>query len=417
MRTFVRKPKAPQQATPAKSTIPGRAHLGHSHDVNSILHLQRTVGNQAVQRLLEASTRNVKRDSVTDNAGVGHDFSQIPVHANAHVEIQPKLTISTPGDIFEQEADRAAEQAMHMPKPVVGTSEQKEGSSRAIQRSDQTLSPQERSFFEPRFGHDFSQVRVHADARSAEMADALNAEAFTFGRDIYFGAGKRQPRTREANRLLAHELAHVVQQSHTGQTLQPKLKITGKADHVSRAIVLLNAGLGSFYHVSIDKSGGVKMEPIRAAHTSSATGPNAQQKALADRLSTVVNDPKDVIMTVSAGSETIGGSWATGDFDIADLEVYGVGGLIHEIVEQHQKQAKGEKDFGTATTGAHGEATKAETEVTGLKRGADKVISMTQNADGTIDAVIETPHTFPDGKVKTKVSTIKSNNIVSITWK
>ena len=60
------------------------------------------------------------------------------------------------------------------------------------------------------------------------MAEALNADAFTVGRDIYFGAGKLQPRTTESDRLLAHELAHVVQQSHTGPALQPKLKITGK---------------------------------------------------------------------------------------------------------------------------------------------------------------------------------------------
>jgi hypothetical protein len=415
MRTSVQKPKAPQPTTPAKSTIPGRAPLGRNHDLNSILHLQRTVGNQTVQGLLGASARNVNGDSVTDNASVGHDFSQVPVHA--HAQIQPKLTIGTPGDRSEQEADRAAEQVMQTPAPVVGTSEQREGSSRAIQRSGQTLSPQERSFFEPRFGHDFSQVRIHADARSAEMADSLNAEAFTFGRDIYFGAGKGRPQTAEADGLLAHELAHVVQQSHTGLALQPKLKITGNADHVARAIALLNANFGGFYYVSIDKSGEVKIEPVRPAHTSSATGPKPQQKALADRLWTVITDAKDVKMTVSAGSATLGGSFDTGDFDIADLETYGVGGLIHEIVEQHQKQAKGVKDFGTATTGAHGEATRAESEVTGLKRGADKVISMTENADGTIDAVIETPHTSPDGKVTTKVSTIKSNNIVSVTWK
>lgn len=322
-----------------------------------------------------------------------------------------------PGDKFEQEADSAADRVMHIPEPLAGTSETKEGSGGRIQSRDQTLSPQERSFFEPRFNHDFSQVRVHADARSAGMADALGAEAFTYGRDIYFGAGKRRPGPAGADRLLAHELAHVVQQSHSSPTIQPKLKITGKAEHVSRAMALLNAGLGSFYYVSVDKSGEVKMEPIRAAHTSSATGPNAQQQAMSDRLWTVVNDPKDVIMTVSSGSKTLVGSWATADFDIADIEVVGVNALIHEIVEQHQKQAKGTTDFGTPTTGAHGEATRAESEVTGLKRGADKAISMTQNADGTIDAVIETTFTAPDGKLKTKVLTIKSNNVVSAIWK
>jgi len=353
----------------------------------------------------------------------GHDFSQVAIHSRAPQQIQPKLKVANPPSrasaaSFEQEADRVAEEVARVPEPVGGNSDQAEGSSRTArpQSSDQPLSSRERAFFEPRFGHDFSRVRVHADARSAEMADALNAEAFMVGHDIYFGRG-RLPGTTESDRLLAHELTHVVQQSHTGPALQPKLRITGNADHVSRAIALLNASLGGFYYVSVDSSAEVKIEPIRAAHTSSATGPPAQAQALADRLSTVTNDPKDVIMTVSSKSKTIVGSWATADFDIDDVEAVGVGALIHEIVEQHQKQAKGVKDFGTATTGAHGEAAKAESEVTGLKRGADKVISSTQNADGTIDAVIETTYTSPDGKVKIMVSTIKSNNLVSVTWK
>jgi hypothetical protein len=69
-----------------------------------------------------------------------------------------------------------------------------------------------RAFMEPRFGHDFSRVRVHADARAAQSARAVNAQAFTFGRDIVFDQGRYAPTTREGRQLLAHELAHVVQQ-------------------------------------------------------------------------------------------------------------------------------------------------------------------------------------------------------------
>ena len=72
-----------------------------------------------------------------------------------------------------------------------------------------------RSFFEPRFGYDFSQVRIHTDARAA--ASAVNARAFTVGRDVVFGAGQYVPGTVEGKHLIAHELTHVVQQSVAGE--------------------------------------------------------------------------------------------------------------------------------------------------------------------------------------------------------
>jgi hypothetical protein len=84
----------------------------------------------------------------------------------------------------------------------------------------QPLDPATRAFFEPRFGHDFSQVRVHTDARAAESARAVNALAYTLGRDVVFGAGHYSPGTRSGQRLLAHELVHTVQQ---GEAQQPEV--------------------------------------------------------------------------------------------------------------------------------------------------------------------------------------------------
>jgi len=77
----------------------------------------------------------------------------------------------------------------------------------------QALDQATRQFFSARFGHDFANVRVHADAEAAESARALNALAYTVGRDVVFGAGQYAPGTRAGQRLLAHELTHVVQQS------------------------------------------------------------------------------------------------------------------------------------------------------------------------------------------------------------
>lgn len=72
-----------------------------------------------------------------------------------------------------------------------------------------------RAFMEPRFGHDFSKVRVHTDARAAESARAVSALAYTVGQDVVFEAGQYAPGSEAGGRLLAHELTHVVQQNGT----------------------------------------------------------------------------------------------------------------------------------------------------------------------------------------------------------
>ena len=82
---------------------------------------------------------------------------------------------------------------------------------------------------EPRFGHDFSQVRVHADDRAAESARAVNALAYTVGRDVVFGRGQYMPGTMEGMRLMAHELTHVIQQGVRNSSLQEKL-VVGQPD-------------------------------------------------------------------------------------------------------------------------------------------------------------------------------------------
>jgi hypothetical protein len=85
-----------------------------------------------------------------------------------------------------------------------------------------------RAFFEPRFGHDFS--RVHTDARAAESAEAVEALAYTVGQHIVFGAGQYQPDTREGRRLLAHELAHTVQQRGSPGPLPAALAVARPGD-------------------------------------------------------------------------------------------------------------------------------------------------------------------------------------------
>jgi len=74
------------------------------------------------------------------------------------------------------------------------------------------LSESSRSFFEPRFGADFSGVRVHTDSKANHLAGSINAKAFTSGKDVVFGSGQYSPETSDGKKLLAHELTHTVQQ-------------------------------------------------------------------------------------------------------------------------------------------------------------------------------------------------------------
>ncbi len=83
----------------------------------------------------------------------------------------------------------------------------------AMRGNGQPLPPSARAFFEPRFGVDFSGVRVHTNDRAAETASAVNARAFTVGSDVAFGGGQYAPESSSGKKLLAHELAHVVQQN------------------------------------------------------------------------------------------------------------------------------------------------------------------------------------------------------------
>jgi chemotaxis protein histidine kinase CheA len=91
---------------------------------------------------------------------------------------------------------------------------------RSLKSGGQSLPRSERDFFEPKFGCDFSQVRVHADPQAAAVSHALNAQAFTMGRDVVFGSGRYAPGTAAGQRLLAHELTHTIQQRGTTRFLQ-----------------------------------------------------------------------------------------------------------------------------------------------------------------------------------------------------
>jgi hypothetical protein len=98
----------------------------------------------------------------------------------------------------------------------------------------QPLNTDSRTFFEPRFGHDFSRVRVHSDAKAEKSARELNALAYTVGHDVVFGAGLHQPETAKGKELLAHELTHVIQQNASSETI-PSRKDSSSSSSESEA--------------------------------------------------------------------------------------------------------------------------------------------------------------------------------------
>lgn len=118
----------------------------------------------------------------------GHDFSRVRVHNSEQNEIQSQLALGKPGDRYEQEADQIASEIMSSSEHPAYNLERMNGKR-------------------------FSHVRVHTDAKAAESARALKAQAFTVGNHVVFAAGKYAPSTNQGRWLLSHELTHVEQQS------------------------------------------------------------------------------------------------------------------------------------------------------------------------------------------------------------
>ena len=151
--------------------------------------------------------------------------------ARSALGLQARLAIGGSDDPLEHEADRVAAQVLGMksvnprlaPSGPVLTRRSSGGQAgsrdavpvsvnRILQTSGEPIPVALRDHFEPRFGRDFSQVCVHREADAAESARAVKAQAYTVGNHIVFGGGKYAPESNSGRELLAHELAHVVQQ-------------------------------------------------------------------------------------------------------------------------------------------------------------------------------------------------------------
>lgn len=232
MRTFAQAPKTTPQATSVQPGRRGRINFGQSGDANSSLNLPHIIVNQAALRLSEANKVHGEGDSATAQIDhFAHDFSRIPVHANGPIRLQTKLTVNAPGDVYEQEADRIADQMMAMPAfttvrgappriqrvsgPANGHMDAAPASvDQVLASPGSPLEPSLRQDMERCFDHDFSQVRVHSGPLAEQSAREVRAAAYTVGRHVVFGSGSYAPQTTDGKRLLAHELVHTLQQGN-----------------------------------------------------------------------------------------------------------------------------------------------------------------------------------------------------------
>lgn len=262
--------------------------------------------------------------------------------------IQPKLTINTLGDMYEQEADAMAGRVMRMSsneavKPVTGLigkslqrkcahCEEEESRRKPVMRKAKAgnsgtsvsssfaaslnaskgggspMAQGTRSFMENAFSTDFSHVRVHNGSEASDMSQGINGKAFTHGADIYFNSGEYQPNTESGKYLLAHELTHTVQQ---GENIKRKISyITPTPTEKDPVAQIMNKQkLGKTYPtfnnvILPDIPIGSDTKTARPPIISAITPSNLSITKTANTFTAKV-DNNDINMSISALMETI----------------------------------------------------------------------------------------------------------------
>lgn len=246
-----------RDTSPTASATSVAAAVGSGQPVNllpaNVMGLQSIIGNQSIGRLLQGRFTSPPRVQARLKVGAVHD----PLEAEADRAASTVLSSMEPGitgapPVLSQALAPAAvaagpapdAQLSALPGPLQRTSETSatpappasvgagtdtvagtggefevqphlEARLATLSGGGQPLPAAERSFFEPRFGQDFGQVRLHTGSEAASLAQAVGAQAFTLGREIVFDQGEFQAGTSGGRELLAHELAHVVQQGET----------------------------------------------------------------------------------------------------------------------------------------------------------------------------------------------------------
>ena len=235
----------------------------------------------------------------------------------------------------------------------------------------QSLDFATRAFFEPRFGHDFSQVRVHTDERAEQSARDVNAHAYTVGHDIVFGAGKFSPATQDGRRLLAHELTHVVQQNwnSTDSMIRRRLIATGDKADVKAMLRLLESASG--LTLKYGAKGVVSITGL-ADKTPSFE--------LATRLQKIIDDPKqdaEIHLGRKQADVLFGAFPSDSTKPVQEIRIdhmlalekgepgSGVAKLAHEIIENYEAHALTDYNWRVAFDASHAKAKRVEDLVEG----------------------------------------------------
>ncbi len=234
-----------EKTTPTKSESESNAHrrerstqsFAHARDF-PLRRLQRTLGNDAVQRFVQTKLQ----------IGSSSDPSELEADQLAtrvlSLNSPPPSAHGCSGcsaghkcQKCKQEEARLIQAKAHPGVTLGAHTNAHSLSESALQNvgPGRPLESSVRDFFEPRFGHDFADVRIHDDGSTASLARSLRAQAFTSGNDLFFGRDGYQPNTSEGSWLLAHELTHVIQQSGRPARIQRKVAVDVFRDSVTPA--------------------------------------------------------------------------------------------------------------------------------------------------------------------------------------
>jgi hypothetical protein len=181
-----------------------------------LLGLQQTAGNRAMQQLLGSGAIKAKHSISRPGDPAEQEADAMADHImRSHAGAE--ATGCTCGTEEGEMCDECRQKAGLMRKASAGGDAGRSGSGsrvlNAIRRSPgHPLDAATRAFFEPRFGRDFSDVRIHTDDSAAASARSIHAHAYAAGEHLVFDTGKFAPETESGRRLLAHELAHVAQE-------------------------------------------------------------------------------------------------------------------------------------------------------------------------------------------------------------